>query len=73
MLVFKGPSHKVYTNAVKLELQKTSIVKLSAFILQVFGVVFVVDSCNSQRIEELKEVFQQVAEHSKIMGKPFLV
>eukprot|EP00795_Rhopilema_esculentum_P017358 gene17358-8946_t len=40
---------------------------------EVYGVVFVLDSCNVKRLDETKEVFQQVLESSKILGKPFLI
>jgi len=40
---------------------------------EVFGVVFVVDSCNNERLSETKDVLQKVIEHEKIAGKPFLI
>ena len=43
------------------------------FYSQVFGVVFVVDSCNNERLSETKDVLQKVIEHEKIAGKPFLM
>eukprot|EP00794_Sanderia_malayensis_P000305 gene305-934_t len=44
-----------------------------SYYAEVFGVVFVVDSCNTERLEESKNIICQVAEHEKISGKPFLV
>ena len=43
------------------------------YYFQVFGVVFVVDSCNTERLSETKDVLQKVIEHEKIAGKPFLM
>ena len=41
--------------------------------MQIHGVIFVVDSGSTDRLDEAKEVFSAVAQHEKIKGKPLLI
>ena len=41
--------------------------------MQIHGVIFVVDSGSTDRLDEAKEVFSAVSQHEKIKGKPLLI
>ena len=40
---------------------------------QCHGVIFVVDACSVDRLEEAKEALANVVQHEKMEGKPLLV
>lgn len=42
-------------------------------IMQVYGVIFVVDSGSANRLDEAKDEFAAIAQHDKIKGKPLLI
>ena len=41
--------------------------------LETYGVIFVVDSSDEERMEETKETMSEVLRHPRISGKPILV
>lgn len=41
--------------------------------MQIHGVIFLVDSGSTDRLDEAKEVFSAIAQHEKIKGKPLLI
>ena len=40
---------------------------------EVYGVIYVVDSSEQERLEESKEVLRNLLEHTKVAGKPVLM
>lgn len=43
------------------------------YFVDVHGVIFVVDSCDSERFHEVQEVLEEILSSDKITGKPLLV
>lgn len=43
------------------------------YFVEVYGIIYVVDSSSPERIEETKNILKELLEHDKIGGKPILV
>lgn len=78
-----GPTHGCIRNELRVENFLVTLLDVGGsvesrgtwreFYGEAYGVIFVVDSSDRQRMKEVKEALDDLLKHPKVAGKPILV